>query len=100
MAVFDRVNALKVTMSRKKRRFWCFNNEREWLTIAVPVCAFKRVFQNFCLLGCTVNISAQDTYKHAQPEAEKRNFVYESFAHNESCTRKKKEQIHVPTYSG
>ena len=51
MAVFDRVNALKVEMSREKRRFWCFNNEREWLTIAVPVCAFKRVFQNFCLLG-------------------------------------------------
>ena len=34
---------------RKKRRSWGFICQRFLLTVAVPDCAFKRVFSNFCL---------------------------------------------------
>jgi hypothetical protein len=35
--VFHRFRTLELKNKRKKRRFLRFSNEREWLTIAVPV---------------------------------------------------------------
>ena len=49
--VFKRFNTLHALVPRQKRRSWRFICQRVWLTVAVPDCAFKRVFENFCLLG-------------------------------------------------